>query len=329
MDDASTEPPSDTPASPPVARGRRVGSLLLAVLAGLAIAATVTAWQLDRSIRDTDRWVAATSVVVSEPRQRATLGGVLADEAAEQVRCRLPAGGVAARARLAALEPALRQLLTLAIGTDTGIRLWERAQRASHAQLIDLVESGAIDDDGWMLDLLGVVEPLEQALGEFAIGEVDVRLPGSERCGSLRDVADIALLGPAAVRAAASLSGFLSSLAIAIAAFGIVAVAALGGALVAGRGAPGLRWGMLSVAMLTAGVGMLLVAASVGSQVSLLTAGIDGSGARTIATLTLEAAAVPGRRLVLLLGTGAILAAVGAGIAWLLARRGRTAPPGP
>ena len=157
-------------------RRRRVVAYGLVVLACvLALAASLTFW-VQKQVLDTDRWVDTSSELLEQPEVRDALAVRLVEglydgpAVAQRLEARLPpaldglAPPIAAGLQEAAVGTAQRLLARPAV-----LSLWEEANRAAHARLVDVIQGGGdtVSTEGGrvVLDLSPLVARLQEELG--------------------------------------------------------------------------------------------------------------------------------------------------------------------
>jgi hypothetical protein len=185
--DAGTAPPA-TVAAHPGRRWRSPVAWLLVALTCLAIPGGMLAVTVQRTLADTDRWVAAAAALGRDPVVVDALGAFLADEAA-----RLLDGATPSRSPLAAAgKTPVRAALADYLRTDAAQRRWQEAVRAAHPELLrflrDRPSALRLEGDRLSLNLLPQVADALRWLAD--------RMPG--RLGSLIAIPPITAADPPA-----------------------------------------------------------------------------------------------------------------------------------
>lgn len=184
-------PPGAPPGRPPRHRARSATAVVLIVLGALlAPVAVVAAWA-ERTLTDTDRYVATVGPLAEDPTVRSALSGRLTQAVMEQVDIGslldAVAGGLDERdvapravAALPALEAPLtsgvesfvRRTADRVVTSDEFASAWERANRLAHEQLVAVMrgEGGdvvQVGQDGQLtIQLAGMIELLKDRLDE-------------------------------------------------------------------------------------------------------------------------------------------------------------------
>lgn len=194
LDEAHLAPPAspgDTPGRPVRHRGRNAAAVVLIVLGALlAPVAVVAAWA-ERTLTDTDRYVATVSPLAEDPTVRSALSGRLTQTVMAQIDIGSLLGAVAgglderdvaprAVAALPALEAPLtsgvesfvRRTADRVVTSDEFASAWEQANQLAHEQLVavmrgdggDVVQMG--QDGQLTIQLAGMIELLKNRLDE-------------------------------------------------------------------------------------------------------------------------------------------------------------------
>jgi hypothetical protein len=239
----------------PTSARRRGLALALIVLASLAAFAAVMAIWVNRQVLDTDNWTDSSTELLARPIIRDRLAGFLTDKLYEnvdiesQIAEALPdradrlAGPVAG-----ALRNEVEDRAREALARDDVQRLWENANRAAHAALLQLLEGGgdvvSTEGDAVILDLQALLEETQERAG-FG-GRAAAALPD--------DAARITILQSDQVEGAQRIANTLKALPIVLV---VLSLALFGAALLV---APGWRRRALrayGVGFVAAGAGAL------------------------------------------------------------------------
>lgn len=198
LDEASPASAGPTTARPgPAARhrGRSAAAVVLIVLGALlAPVAVVAAWA-ERTLTDTDRYVATVAPLADDPTVQSALSGRLT----QAVMARIDVGSLLdavadglderdVAPRAAAAIPALEAPLTSGVESfvrktadrvvtsDEFAAAWERANRVAHEQLVDVMRGDEGDivqvgQDGQLtIQLAGMIDLLKDRLAERGLG---------------------------------------------------------------------------------------------------------------------------------------------------------------
>jgi hypothetical protein len=185
---------ADVPTSRAQGRLRAVGAVVLITLGALlAPAAVIAAWA-ERTLTDTDRYVATVAPLAADPVLQSAISGRLTGLVMEQidvgalldeVSTAMDENGIAPRASaaLGALEAPLtsgvqnfvRQAADRVVQSDQFEAVWEQANRTAHEQMVAVMQGadGAllqIGDDGQLsVQLAPMIELVKQRLVEAGL----------------------------------------------------------------------------------------------------------------------------------------------------------------
>ncbi len=184
---------------PPVRRARRpgraAGAVVLVVLATLLAPVAVLAAWAERTLTDTDRYVATVAPLGEDPVvQSAVAGRITAEVMAridvgailDQADTELQDRDVAPRATAAlsqleapltsGVESFVRRAADQVVESDAFADAWERANRVAHEQLVDVMQGRQgevlqVGQDGQLtIQLSGVIDLLKQRLVDRGLG---------------------------------------------------------------------------------------------------------------------------------------------------------------
>ncbi|MBD8079533.1 hypothetical protein [Cellulosimicrobium arenosum] len=190
---AERAPHVDEPQRPPRHRGRSAAAVVLLLVATLlAPVAAVSAWT-ERTLTDTERYVATVAPLAHDPVVRQAIAGrithevmerldvaALVDQAIGELQSTLQEQGVAPRASAAlpslvapltsGVESFVRETANRLVNSDEFASTWAQANRVAHRQLVAVLRGSGGDvlqvgQDGQLtIQLAGVIDLLKERL---------------------------------------------------------------------------------------------------------------------------------------------------------------------
>ena len=162
--------------------------VLLVVLSALLLNFSVVATWLDRTLLDTDRWVAKTTAIVSDPNVRADISNGVTNEIFEKADVEAYVAQIMpeeVKGLSVPLTSSMKDFTTKRVDTalqsDTFIQFWQQANKSAHSGIVESLESGGattaetannlvyIQDDTLLLSLRPVYASLQTRLSDAGL----------------------------------------------------------------------------------------------------------------------------------------------------------------
>lgn len=176
----STTPESGTDTSAPekkaAGRGRRIGIVLLILLASVLLLGTAADVWVKRQVLSTPKWVAASDKILAEPKVQAALATYIVDEiysnvdVQQELSDKLPEGwqGIAGPLAAGIRTPATTAVEKI-LSSDRVLKIWHTVNEKAHQTLVNVLEDktkvGSTKDGKVTLDIGEIVRIVGTDLG--------------------------------------------------------------------------------------------------------------------------------------------------------------------
>ena len=178
MTSTTPEPGTDTPAAEKKAagRGRRIGIVLLIVLASVLLLGTAADVWVKRQVLSTPKWVAASDKILADPKVQAALATYIVDEiysnvdVQQELSDKLPEGwqGIAGPLAAGIRTPATTAVEKI-LSSDRVLKIWHTVNEKAHQTLVNVLEDktkvGSTKDGKVTLDIGEIVRIVGTDLG--------------------------------------------------------------------------------------------------------------------------------------------------------------------